>query len=83
MSGANQGGRQHPHPVKADLDGRSPYWELALIDPLDTKPAKHVPLVASLEYNWIQARLFRIDCLGRQEIHKLRLQEHNLIRYMN
>lgn len=59
------------------------YWELTFQDPLKTRPAAQAPRVAHLEYDWIQARLFRIDGPHRQEIHDLRPQEHKLIRYMD
>ena len=59
------------------------YWELAFRDPLGTRPAGRAPHIAYLEYDWIQARLFRVDGPHRQEIHDLRPQEHKLIRYMD
>ena len=59
------------------------YWELTFNDPLGTRHAGHVPSVGYLEYDWIQARLFRVDGTSRQEIHDVRPQEHKLIRYMD
>ena len=59
------------------------YWELTFRDPLGTKPAGQAPRVAFLEYDWIQARLFRVEGASRQEIRELRPQEHKLIRYMD
>lgn len=68
-------------------DGKPLYWELTFRDPLKTQPASHelVPFATPfLEYDWIQAKLFRVDGGGgRQEISGLRPQEHKLIRYMD
>lgn len=63
--------------------GEPSYWELAFSDPMGTQPAGHIQPVAYLEYDWIQAKLFRVDGSGRQEIHDLRPQEHKLVRYMD
>jgi Transcriptional regulatory protein, C terminal len=63
--------------------GNPLYWELTFSDPLGTRPAAQVPHLAYLEYDWIQARLFRVDGPSRQEIQDLRPQEHKLIRYMD
>jgi DNA-binding response OmpR family regulator len=65
-------------------NGSQQYWELRFYDPAITKPA---PLdsptnTGYLEYNWPQARLYRIEHGHRQEIGPLRPQEHKLIRYM-
>jgi hypothetical protein len=62
--------------------GEPCYWELTFSDPLGTRPAGRPPQLAYLEYDWIEARLFRADGARRQEIHELRPQEHKLIRYM-
>lgn len=64
-------------------DGEPGYWELLFHDPLATNPAPGVSRVAYLEYDWLQARLFRIEGSSREEIGGLRLQEHKLIRYMD
>ncbi|MGH2509547.1 MAG: FHA domain-containing protein [Ktedonobacteraceae bacterium] len=58
------------------------YWELTLHDPLRTNPVRQAPRLAYLEYDWIAARLFRVDGVERQEIRDLPPQEHKLIRYM-
>jgi Transcriptional regulatory protein, C terminal/FHA domain len=58
------------------------YWELTLHDPLRTQPVKHAPRLIFLEYDWIQARLFRVDGVERQEFRDLPPQEHKLVRYM-
>jgi len=64
-------------------NGEPSYWELVFRDPMGTRPASHVQPAAYLEYDWIGARLFRIDGDRRQEIGDLRPQEHKLIRYMD
>jgi hypothetical protein len=63
--------------------GDAIYWELAFRDPMKTQPADGLPRVAYLEYDWIQAKLFRVEGTFRQEIRGLRPQEHKLIRYMD
>ena len=63
--------------------GKPLYWELTLHDPLRTRPVVPTPTDAYLEYDWVQARLFRVNGLNRQEIRDLRPQEHKLIRYMD
>jgi hypothetical protein len=63
--------------------GEPHYWELTFSDPMRTIRADSTPQNAYLEYNWIQAKLFRIDGNHRQEIEGLRPQEHKLIRYMD
>lgn len=63
-------------------EGELRYWELTLHDPLATQPAKHAPHLMHLEYDWIEARLFRVDGAERQEIRNLPPQEHKLVRYM-
>ena len=63
--------------------GEAAYWELTFHDPLITHPAEDASPLVHLEYDWIQARLFRVDGPSQQEIHNLRPQEHKLIRYMD
>jgi Transcriptional regulatory protein, C terminal/FHA domain len=63
--------------------GQAIYWEITFRDPLGTRSAGYMPSVAYLEYDWIQAKLFRVDGRDRQEIRDLRPQEHILIRYMD
>jgi len=65
--------------------GKPVYWKLTFSDPLGTRPAgqRHSSLPAYLEYDWLQARLFRVENGSRQEISSLRPQEHKLIRYMD
>lgn len=66
------------------IEGGDPlYWELTFSDPLGTKPAGYHPPLVILEYDWAQAKLFRVHGQTRQEIHDLRPQEHKLIRYMD
>jgi hypothetical protein len=64
-------------------DGQPIYWELTFRDPLRTNRVVAGETAACLEYDWIQARLFRIEGSHRQEIRNLRPQEHKLIRYMD
>lgn len=66
-------------------EGGQRYWELTFHDPAVTKPAgaAEAPVsTAHLEYDWSQARLYRIEHGHRQELGPLRPQEHKLIRYM-
>jgi FHA domain len=63
--------------------GEPLYWELTLRDPLRTRPVVLTPTDVYLEYDRVQARLFRVGGLNRQEIRDLRPQEHKLIRYMD
>ena len=66
------------------LDQTQVYWELAFHDPQRTSPTElSEPLGAYLEYDWLQARLYRIEHGERREIVGLRPQEHKLIRYMD
>lgn len=62
--------------------GELHYWKLTLHDPLGTRPAKHAPRLMHLEYDWLAARLFRVDGVERQEIRDLPPLEHKLVRYM-
>lgn len=64
-------------------EGQANYWELTFHDPLRTQPAEAASQVAFLEYDWVQAKLYRFDGRARQEIEGLRPQEHKLIRYMD
>ncbi len=64
-------------------DGDALYWELTFRDPLGTRMAGHISQDTYLEYDWLQAKLFRVEGVRRQEIHSLRPQEHKLIRYMD
>ena len=59
------------------------YWELIFRDPQGTQPLGVRPELAALEYDWVQARLYRVQGRTRQEIGDLRPQEHKLIRYMD
>ena len=63
--------------------GQAIYWEITFRDPLGTRSAGYTPRVSYLEYDWIQAKLFRVDGRDRQEIRDIRPQEHILIRYMD
>ena len=63
-------------------DDEPAYWELEFCDPLRTNRVYNAPQIACIEYDWIQARLFRIEGSHREEIGNLRPQEHKLVRYM-
>jgi len=63
--------------------GAPVYWELTFRDPLKTQRVEQVLCVAYLEYDWLQAKLYRVDGTERQGIEGLRPQEHKLIRYMD
>lgn len=56
------------------------YWELDFFDQEATHPVNQA---CHLEYDWIGARLYRVQGRGREEIADLRPQEHVLIRYMD
>lgn len=59
------------------------YWQITFHDPMRTFQAEILPTTAYLEYDWVQAKLFRVDGVKREEIKSLRPQEHKLIRYMD
>lgn len=59
------------------------YWELVFHDPLRTNRVFDELQSAYLEYDWVQARLFRVERFHRYEITALRPQEHKLVRYMD
>lgn len=63
--------------------GQPLYWELVFRDPLKTQRVVEGSPTTIIEYDWIQARLFRIEGTHRYEIRNLRPQEHKLIRYMD
>ncbi len=65
-------------------DNKPLYWELTFHDPQATKEGfARLAGEAHLEYDWVQARLFRVTGSLREEIAPLRPQEHKLIRYMD
>jgi hypothetical protein len=64
-------------------DGSPIYWELVFRDPLKTRRVHGATHVAYLEYDWIQAKLFRVQGSSRDEVQRLRPQEHKFIRYMD
>lgn len=64
-------------------EGEARYWQIKFHDPLRTQPAEMAPSLAFLQYDWVQAKLYRFDGRTRQEINGLRPQEHKLIRYMD
>jgi DNA-binding winged helix-turn-helix (wHTH) protein len=67
---------------KLTEDGKPVYWELTFLDPLRTNKVIGDSEIVFIDYDWIQAKLFRIEGSSRQEI-RLRPQEHKLIRYMD
>lgn len=62
--------------------GEPAYWELLFSNPLQTTPAAAGPRAARLEYDWVQAKLFRIAGAQREEVPELRPQVHRLLRYL-
>jgi len=65
-----------------DRDGNPNYWELDFKDPLSTNDAKLITNNKTLEYDWIQAKLFINSGNHKVEVKGLTLQEHKLIRFM-
>jgi hypothetical protein len=66
--------------------GEPTYWELTFRDPLKTQavnPEAEPRTAPHLKYDWIQARLFRVEGAAEQEVSDLRPQEHKLVRYMD
>src|SRR5579859_2741387 len=63
--------------------GQPVYWELTFNDPFGTRPATVMLKIDFLEYDWIQAKLWRSEGPDRTEVRDLRPQEHKLIRYMD
>lgn len=59
------------------------YWELTFLDPFGTQQAGGVRRPMCLEYDPVQASLFRVEGSHREEIRNLEPQEHKLIRYMD
>ena len=68
---------------KLTEEGKAFYWELSFHDPMKTFRAEVAPRLAYLEYDWIQARLFRVEGQNRSDVSDLRPQEHKLVRYMD
>jgi hypothetical protein len=63
--------------------GEPIYWELTFYDPWKTQVFKVITDPPYLEYDWLQAKLFRVEGAKREEIENLRPQEHKLIRYLD
>lgn len=66
--------------------GEALYWDLTFRDPLKTQPVTHEAAPAAtvcLKYDWIQAKLFRVNGVTHREITDLRPQEHKFVRYMD
>lgn len=70
-------------PGRSFEDAEPAYWELEFHNLLRTNRVFDGPRTAYLEYDWIQARLWRIESSQRYEAEGLRPQEHKLIRYMH
>lgn len=66
--------------ARLPTSGEPAYWEIVLHDPLATN---RVDAAGYLEYDWLQARLYRVVGRERHEISDLRPKEHMLIRYMD
>ena len=63
-------------------DEEPEYWEITFRNPLQTVRVAGGPVPARLEYDRVQAKLFRIMGTTREEIHELRPQVHRLLRYL-
>jgi hypothetical protein len=63
-------------------DEEPDYWEIVFHNPLQTVPVAGGTVPARLEYDWVQARLFRVAGTSREEIQELRPQVHRLLRYL-
>lgn len=64
-------------------NGKPIYWQITFNDPYQTQVFKIIPELPHLEYDWLQAKLFRVDLSNQEEVCNLRPQEHKLIRYMD
>ena len=70
------------HLIAGFSPGEQPtYWKLTFCHPGQTVPVATVS-EARLEYDWSQARPFRITATAREEITGLRPQVHQLLRFM-
>ncbi len=68
---------------KLTEDGTPIYWKLNFEDPWSTQVPKRVILTPHIEYDWLQAKLYRIIGTKKDEIKNLSPQEHKLVRYMD
>ena len=70
--------------ILGDLDATGPrYWRLVLIDPFATRSRTDPSEPGDcLEYDWVQARLFRRQGSQRVDVGELSPKAHQLIRYM-
>jgi len=62
--------------------GEPRYWSITFNDPQRTRPAMAAVRLNCIEYDWPQARVYRVEGTLRSELPQLRPQEHKLIRYM-
>lgn len=65
-----------------DPDGTPKYWRLTFVDPNATEDINNLFQQNYLDYDWIQAKLFRHENKQKKEIMGLSPQEHKLIRFM-
>lgn len=72
-------------------DGDLRYWDLVLADPYATRqapPSSALPTAGTerpaecLEYDWVQAKLFRRNGTEREEVRGLSPLSHRLVRHM-
>lgn len=63
-------------------DAEPDYWEIVFHNPLETVRVAGGVVRARLEYDSVQAKLFRIVGPRREEIRELRPQVHRLLRYL-
>jgi hypothetical protein len=63
-------------------DGVPAYWDLTFRDPLKTQQAGAIVRPICLEYDYPQARLYRVEAGDRTELYGLRPLEQRLVRYM-
>ena len=59
------------------------YWRITFRDPASTRAAVDSAAIHYLQYDPVEARLYRVSPERIDEIDNLRPQEHQLVRYMN
>jgi hypothetical protein len=64
-------------------DEEAQYWVVKFNDPERTMKVSDLPSIAHLEYDWIEALLYRVDENGISAVDDLRPQEHVMIRFMD
>ena len=68
---------------KINKNGEPDYWEIKFNDPQETEDAEFMNEEQSIEYDWVEAKLFLISNKNRTEVKGLTPQEHKLLRYMD